>query len=44
MRPVWASYASALIAMWQRLVSLNISWDLDILGKVRRKRRKVYCG
>jgi hypothetical protein len=33
-------YAYTLIATWQRLVSLNISWDFDILGKVRRKRGK----
>jgi hypothetical protein len=38
MRPVWALYTSTLIAVWQRLVSLNISWDFDILGKVIRKR------
>jgi hypothetical protein len=31
-------YASILIATWQRLVSLNISWDFDVLGKVKRKR------
>jgi hypothetical protein len=37
-RPVWALYASTLIAIWQRLVSLNISQDFDILGKVIRKR------
>jgi hypothetical protein len=37
-RPVWALYASTLIAIWQRLVSLNISWDFDVLGKVIRKR------
>jgi hypothetical protein len=24
--------------MWQRLVSWNISWDYDVLGKVIRKR------
>jgi hypothetical protein len=24
--------------MWQRLFSLNISWDFDVLGKVVRKR------
>jgi hypothetical protein len=23
---------------WERLVSLNISWDFDVLGKVSRKR------
>jgi hypothetical protein len=27
-----------LIAICQRLVSLNISWDFDVLGKVIRKR------
>jgi hypothetical protein len=37
-RPVCALYASTLIAVWQRLVSLNISWDSDGLGKVIRKR------
>jgi hypothetical protein len=31
-------YASTLIAVWQRLVSLNISWDFDVLGKVIGKR------
>jgi hypothetical protein len=31
-------YASALIAIWQRILSLNISWDFDLLGKVLRKR------
>jgi hypothetical protein len=31
-------YASTLIAAWQRLVGLNIFWDLDVLGKVMRKR------
>jgi hypothetical protein len=31
-------YASILIAKWQRLVDLNISWDSDVLGKVIRKR------
>jgi hypothetical protein len=30
-------YASTLIEIWQRLVSWNISWDFDILGKVIRK-------
>jgi hypothetical protein len=37
-RPVWALYTSTLIAIWQRLVSLNISWDFDVLGEVVRKR------
>jgi hypothetical protein len=41
MRPVWALYASAQIAIWRRLISLNISWDFDILGKVIRKRGMV---
>jgi hypothetical protein len=36
--PVWALYSSTLIAVWQRLVSLNISWDCDFLYKVIRKR------
>jgi hypothetical protein len=27
-----------LIAIWQRLVTLNILWDFDILGKVIMKR------
>jgi hypothetical protein len=31
-------YTSTLIAIWQRLISLNISWDFDIPGKVIRKR------
>jgi hypothetical protein len=31
-------YASTLIATWQRLISLNISWDFDVLCKVIRKR------
>jgi hypothetical protein len=31
-------YASTLIEIWQRLVSFNISWDSDVLGKVIRKR------
>jgi hypothetical protein len=31
-------YASTLIAIWQRLISLNISWGSDTLGKVMRKR------
>jgi hypothetical protein len=26
------------MAVWQRLVSLNISWDFGILGKIIRKR------
>jgi hypothetical protein len=34
----WSLYASTLILIWQRLVSLNISWDFDVLGKVIRKR------
>jgi hypothetical protein len=38
-RPVWALYASALIIVWQRHVSLSISWDFDVLGKVIKKRR-----
>jgi hypothetical protein len=33
-------YACALIAVWQRLVSLNISWDFDVLGKIMRKRER----
>jgi hypothetical protein len=36
-RPVWALYASTLISTWQRLVSFNISWDSDVLGKVISK-------
>jgi hypothetical protein len=35
---VWALYAFTLIALWQRLLSLNISWDFDVLGEVIRKR------
>jgi hypothetical protein len=35
--PVCAFYASTLIAIWQRLVSLHVSWDLDVLGKVIRR-------
>jgi hypothetical protein len=31
-------YTSTLIAIWQRLVNLNISWGSDTLGKVMRKR------
>jgi hypothetical protein len=31
-------YTSTLIALWQRLVTLNISWGFDIPGKVMRKR------
>jgi hypothetical protein len=31
-------YGSTLIAIWQRLLSLNISWDFDVLGKDIRKR------
>jgi hypothetical protein len=31
-------YACALVEIWQRLFSLKISWDFDILGKVIRKR------
>jgi hypothetical protein len=31
-------YGSTLIAILQRLVSLIISWDFDVLGKVTRKR------
>jgi hypothetical protein len=27
-----------MTAIWQRLVSLNISWHFDVLGKVIRKR------
>jgi hypothetical protein len=38
MRPGWALYASALIAIWQTLFSFNISQDFDILSKVMRKR------
>jgi hypothetical protein len=30
-------YASNLIAIWQRLVSLNTSWESEVLGKVIRK-------
>jgi hypothetical protein len=37
-RAVWVLYASTLIAIWQRLVSLNISWDFGFLGKNIRKR------
>jgi hypothetical protein len=37
-RPVWALYASTLIAIWQRLFSFNITWDFVVLGKVVRKR------
>jgi hypothetical protein len=33
-RAVWDLYASTLVAIWQRLVSLNISWDFDVPGKV----------
>jgi hypothetical protein len=33
-------YAFTLIAIWQRLVILNITWNIDVLGKVIRKRRK----
>jgi hypothetical protein len=38
MRPVWALYVCTVIAVWQRFVSLNISWDFDALGKVIRQR------
>jgi hypothetical protein len=31
-------HASTLIAIWQRLLSWNISWDFDVLSKVIRKR------
>jgi hypothetical protein len=31
-------YASSLIAIWQRLVSSDICWNFDVLGKVMRKR------
>jgi hypothetical protein len=31
-------YASTLIAIWQRLLSLNTSWDSEVLGKVIMKR------
>jgi hypothetical protein len=31
-------YASTLIAIWQRVGGLNISWNFDVLGKVMRKR------
>jgi hypothetical protein len=31
-------YASTLIAILLRLLSFNISWDFDVLGKVIRKR------
>jgi hypothetical protein len=33
-RPVWAFYDSTLIAIWQRFLIFNISWDSDVLGKV----------
>jgi hypothetical protein len=38
LRPFWFLYASTFTAMWQRLVSLNISGDFSILGKAMRKR------
>jgi hypothetical protein len=37
MRPVWTLYASTVIVKWQRFVSLNILWNFDILGKVRKR-------
>jgi hypothetical protein len=36
MRPVWALYPSMLTAIWQRIISLNISWNFDVLHKVIR--------
>jgi hypothetical protein len=36
MRPVWALYASMLTAIWQRIISLIISWKFDVLRKVIR--------
>jgi hypothetical protein len=38
MRPVWDLYASLLIAILQRLLSLIISQDFDVLRKVIMKR------
>jgi hypothetical protein len=38
-KPVWALYASTLIAIWPRLISLNNSWNFNVLRKVIRKRR-----
>jgi hypothetical protein len=32
-------YTSTLIAIWQRLLSLNISWYFDTLSKVITKKR-----
>jgi hypothetical protein len=29
------------MAMWQRLVNLNISWDLMVLGSVSRNKGRV---
>jgi hypothetical protein len=37
-RPFWALYASTLMTIWQGIVSLNTSWDLDALGTIVRKR------
>jgi hypothetical protein len=35
---VCALYASTLIEIWHRLLSLSILWDFDVLGKIIRKR------
>jgi hypothetical protein len=37
-RAVWALYASTLIAVWLKLVSLYISCEFVVIGKVIRKR------
>jgi hypothetical protein len=37
-RPVWALYASTLIAVWLKLVSLYISCDFVFIDEVIRKR------
>jgi hypothetical protein len=40
----WALYASILIQMWQRSVSLKISWDYSVLGTVRISLWRRYMG
>jgi hypothetical protein len=30
------------LAIWQRLVSLNISWDFDVIGKVTMKGERFH--
>jgi hypothetical protein len=37
-------YAFTLIEKWQRLIILNITWNIDVLGKVIRKRRMFTVG